>query len=142
MRPARRLSTLRDASRRWFTAKWPGWWSLSGRCACPTWCCERRTARSAGYRIGAVSKHIPLDGPVAYGGWWVRIGYYSDGFSPVTVTTGSVSRHTTVRAGLHALYLKGDDYFESVTVSGLSDGVTLCATDVAVGRPEPVEVNQ
>ena len=32
-------------------------------------------ARPADTRVSAPSRPIPLDGPLAFGGWWVRIGY-------------------------------------------------------------------
>jgi hypothetical protein len=80
---------------------------------------------------------VPLDGPVAYGGWWVRIGYLSSGDSPVSVTVGDATRSTTVRAGVHALYLAGGGRFDRVIIGGLAGGVTLCTDDVTVGRPVP-----
>lgn len=90
-----------------------------------------------GWKVESVPVAIALDGPVAYGGWWVRIGYLSSGDSAVRVSAGDVVRDTTIRAGVHALYVKAGPQFESVTVSGLDDGVTLCSNDVSVGRPVP-----
>jgi hypothetical protein len=55
----------------------------------------------------------------------------------VRVTAGSATRDTTVRAGVHALYLAGGPQFDSVTIGGLVDGVTLCTDDVTVGRAVP-----
>ncbi|WP_155991908.1 hypothetical protein [Nocardioides sp. URHA0032] len=90
-----------------------------------------------GWQVQDSPVTIPLDGPVAFGGWWVRIGYLSSGDSAVRVTAGSVSRDTTVRAGVHALYFEGGPQFRSVTIEGLVDGVTLCTDDVTVGRVAP-----
>jgi len=93
--------------------------------------------RRCGWRVEQAPVTIPLDGPVAYGGWWIRIGYLSTGDSPVRVTAGDTSHDTTVRAGLHALYVTGGGEFDSVTIGGLVDGVALCTDDVTVGRATP-----
>ncbi|GAA1145090.1 hypothetical protein [Nocardioides aquiterrae] len=90
-----------------------------------------------GWKVQEAPVTIPLDGPVAFDGWWVRIGYLSSGDSPVRVSAGSATRDTTVRAGVHALYLAGGPQFDSVTIGGLVDGVTLCTDDVTVGRAVP-----
>lgn len=95
-----------------------------------------------GWKVEEAPVTIPLDGPVAFGGWWVRIGYLSSGDSPVRVSAGSVTRDTTVRAGVHALYFEGGPQFDSVTIGGLLDGVTLCTDDVTVGRAAPVSALQ
>jgi len=82
---------------------------------------------------------IALDGPAAYGGWWVRVGYLSSGRSPVTVKAGDASYSTVVEPGVHALYFRGgSQLFEDIRLSGLADGVTLCTDDVQVGRIRPV----
>jgi hypothetical protein len=90
-----------------------------------------------GWKVQQAPVEIRLDGPVAYGGWWVRIGYLGSADSPVRITTGSVTRDTTVRAGVHALYLEGGPQFDSITIGGLAPGVTLCTNDVTVGRAVP-----
>ena len=92
-----------------------------------------------GYAVRQESVSVPLDGPAAFGGWWVRIGYLSSGQSPVVVTAGTASFSTVVRPGVHALYFHAGDEFDSVVVSGLAEGVTLCTDDVTVGRPIPAE---
>ena len=61
----------------------------------------------------------------------MRIGYLSSGTSPVVVTAGDATvRATVVEPGVHALYFQGGDEFDSVEISGLADGVTLCTDDV------------
>jgi len=83
---------------------------------------------------------VPLDGPLSYGGWWVRVGYLSSGTSPVVVGAGATSYSTVVKPGVHALFFRaGDDRFDSVSISGLAKGVTLCTDDVIVGKPAPVD---
>ena len=95
-----------------------------------------------GYLVDGSPVTIPLAGPVAFGGWWVRIGYLSSGDSPVTVTAGDATYQTTVRSGVHALYFEGGGIFKSVTIGGLVAPVTLCTDDVTVGRPEPSTEDQ
>jgi hypothetical protein len=95
--------------------------------------------KGCGYLVTTRPVTIKLDGPVAFGGWWVRIGYLSSGDSPVRVTSGDLSHDTTVRSGVHALYFQGDGAFDSVTIGGLAPGVSLCTDDVTVGHPEPAE---
>jgi hypothetical protein len=96
--------------------------------------------KGCGYLVTTTPVTIDLDGPVAFGGWWVRIGYLSSGDSSVRVTTGDLSHDTTVRSGVHALYFQGDGSFDSVTIGGLAPGVSLCTDDVTVGHPEPAEI--
>ena len=90
-----------------------------------------------GWKVQSGSLTIPLTGPVAYGGWWVRIGYLGSADSAVRVSAGSVTRDTTVRAGVHALYFEGGPQFRSITIGGLDPGVTLCTNDITVGRAIP-----
>jgi hypothetical protein len=91
-----------------------------------------------GYAVRTKATSIPLDGPVAYGGWWVRIGYLSSGRSTVVVRAGVASYSTVVQPGVHALFFEGGPDFDSVELSGLAPGVTLCTDDVTVGRPQPI----
>jgi hypothetical protein len=93
--------------------------------------------KHCGYRVEADPVTIPLNGPVTFGGWWIRIGYISTGVSPVRVTSGDAAYTTRVRAGLHALYVRGGGTFREITFSGLSEGVSLCTDEVTVGRPVP-----
>jgi hypothetical protein len=91
-----------------------------------------------GYRVAGDTVTVPLNGPLTYGGWWVRIGYISSGTSPVVVSAGTSSYSTVIQPQVHALYFRaGADKFDSVTISGLSDGVTLCTDDVTAGQPIP-----
>jgi hypothetical protein len=94
-----------------------------------------------GYRIdGGGTVTVPLDGALSYGGWWVRIGYLSSATSPVVVTAGATSYSTVAKPGVHAIFFRaGDDRFDSVSISGLAAGVTMCTDDVIVGKPAPVD---
>lgn len=85
---------------------------------------------------------IPLDGPLAFGGWWVRIGYQSTTRSPAVVVVGGKTYHTLLEEGLHSLYLRaGEADFDAVVVSGIRGGV-MCTNDVSVGRPEPYQAEE
>jgi len=91
-----------------------------------------------GYAISDADVSIPLDGPISYDGFWVRIGYLSSARSPVVVSAGDSSYSTVLLPGVHALYVRGGGTFESVSISRLSAGVTMCTDDVHVGKPEPI----
>jgi hypothetical protein len=95
---------------------------------------------SCGYAIHRRPTEIPLDGPVAYGGWWVRIGYIAAEQTPATVTTGDASYDVILPAGLHALYVAGGDAFDSVMISRENRAARMCTDDITVGRPVPPEV--
>jgi hypothetical protein len=88
-----------------------------------------------GYRPGARPQTVELDGAVAYGGWWVRIGYLASGDSPIRLSAGDRTVSTTVHGGVHSLYFLGGGTFDSVRIAGLSHGVNLCTDDITVGRP-------
>jgi hypothetical protein len=95
--------------------------------------------QGCGWAVRSEPVSIPLNGPAAFGNWWVRIGYLSSGTSPVTVSAGDASYSTVVKPGVHAIYLRGGTaMFDHVELSGLADGVTLCTNDVQVGRIRPV----
>ncbi|MDX6375118.1 MAG: hypothetical protein QOD98_4106, partial [Nocardioidaceae bacterium] len=95
--------------------------------------------RGCGYAVSDKDVTMPLDGPLAFGGWWVRIGYLSSGTSPVVVTAGPTAYSTVVQPGVHALFFLAGDEFDAVSISNLADGVRLCTDDVAVGKPIPVD---
>ncbi len=95
-----------------------------------------------GYSVKEDDVTVPLNDPVAFGGWWVRIGYLSSGRSPVVITAGASSYSTVVEPGVHAIYFRGGDQFDSVVISGLADGVRLCTDDVIVGHPAPAETSE
>jgi NADH:ubiquinone oxidoreductase subunit 6 (subunit J) len=91
-----------------------------------------------GWSVARRSVSVPLDGPVAFGGWWVRVGYLASARGPMTVTAGDASYTTVVEPGVHALYLEGGGTFDAVTFSALPRGVRLCTDDIVVGRVRPV----
>jgi hypothetical protein len=95
------------------------------------------------YHVTKAGAEIPLTGPLGYGGWWVRIGYFATADSPVVVRAGGKEYRTVIQRGLHSLYFAaGPKTFDSIGISGLRDGAALCTDDVAVGRPEPIAIEQ
>jgi hypothetical protein len=98
---------------------------------------EKPGPARCGYVVRDSTVRIPLNGPVFGAGWWMRIGYMADGDSPVTVTAGERSHRTWVYKGFHSLYFDAAGRFDSIEVSGLKNGVTMCTDEVSLGMPEP-----
>ena len=92
-----------------------------------------------GWKVRAAGRDIALTGRTFDWQWWLRIGYLSSADSAVVVTAGDTRRATVVRKGLHSLYVRADGRFDTVSVSGLGDGVTLCVDTIEVGDPVPPE---
>lgn len=95
-----------------------------------------RPHRGCGYRVSSSRTAIPLNAPVVGGPWWVRVGYLADGSGSVTVTAGERVHRGRVLAGLHSLYFTASGRFDTIWLSGLSPGVSLCTNDVTLGLPE------
>jgi hypothetical protein len=96
--------------------------------------------KRCGFRVGTEPVRIRLDGPVAFGGWWVRIGYLASDATEAAVQAGDATYHLDLPAGLHAVYVAGDGDFNKVTMSVANPGATVCTDDVTVGRPESAAV--
>ena len=89
-----------------------------------------------GWLIYRRPAEIPLDGPVAFGGWWVRIHYLAAEQTPATVTVGSATYDVVLPLGDHELYVAGEGTFDSISLARGSRTATLCTDDITVGRPE------
>ncbi|HEY0952599.1 hypothetical protein [Nocardioides sp.] len=92
-----------------------------------------------GWNIFRRPTRIPLDGPVAFGGWWVRIHYLAAEQTAATVTAGSATYDVILPLGEHVLYVAGRGDFDSITLARSSRTATLCTDDITVGRPQPQE---
>jgi hypothetical protein len=90
-----------------------------------------------GWEIFRRPTEIPLDGPVAFGGWWVRIHYLAAAQTPATVTAGSATYDVILPFGEHDLYVAADGEFDSISLARSTRGATLCTDDITVGRPVP-----
>ena len=95
-----------------------------------------------GYVVDASPVKIRLDGPVAFGGWWVRIGLIASADTGLHVDAGGTPYDLVVPAGVHAVYVKGAEQFDSIRISRDNPSATVCTDDVMVGRPQPVEGSQ
>ncbi len=80
---------------------------------------------------------IPLTGSAFLWEWWIRIGYLASQDSTVDVIAGSSHVTTTVDAGLNSLYVKVKGTFNSIHITGLDPGTTMCVDTVEVGQPVP-----
>ena len=92
-----------------------------------------------GWRVRERGREIPLTARTLDLEFWIKIGYLSTSASGVTVTAGDTVLHTGLRQGLGELFVRVDGTFDSVTLSGLEPGVTLCVDTIDVGTPEPAE---
>lgn len=91
--------------------------------------------RPCPYPVGRGISVIPLQGPLLFGGWWVRVGYIATADSAITVRAGGVTQQTSVASGLHTLYFEaGDLPFHSIRLGGLIGEAKVCTNDVTVGR--------
>ncbi|HET8603267.1 MAG TPA: hypothetical protein VFM09_05005 [Marmoricola sp.] len=95
---------------------------------------------ACGAEVGQGIRTIPLDRGVAPGRWWLKVGYIATGDSAITVEAGGRTRRTSVRPGLHTLYVAtGAEAFSSIRLGGLVGDVRLCTHAVTVGQPVPRE---
>lgn len=91
-------------------------------------------------RLDAGQQTIPLDGPAAFGGWWVAVDYLSTASTSVTLHAGGDARTTSLAAGLHTLFVPaGGELFDSITIGGIVAPAEACVSDVRIGRPTPAE---
>jgi hypothetical protein len=79
---------------------------------------------------------IPLRDPAFDFLWWLKISYLSSASTPVTVSAGRSRVDTSLREGLHDLYVRIDGEFTDVDISGLDPGVAVCVDTIEVGPPE------
>jgi hypothetical protein len=92
-----------------------------------------------GWRVREQGREIPLTARTLDLEFWIKIGYLSSSASEVTVAAGDSRVHTGLRRGLGELFVRVEGTFDSVTLSGLEPGVTLCVDTIDVGTPEPAE---
>jgi hypothetical protein len=90
-----------------------------------------------GWLDQGVGVTVPLEATAIDIPWWLRIGYLAGSDTPVTVTAGDSSVDTKVQGGLGELWVRVTGTFDSVRISGLDDGVSMCVDKIEVGTPEP-----
>lgn len=96
---------------------------------------------ACGYLVTSSPRRIPLDGPVAYGGWWARVGYVAHDSGPATITAGDATYRLDLPAGIHAIYVAAAGTFNHLVLSSRQDGFTFCTSEITVGRPEGAKIN-
>jgi hypothetical protein len=95
-----------------------------------------------GWKVTAPGADIPLEARTFDWHWWLRIGYLGSQDSPIVVTVGENRREALLRRGLHSLYVEVDGVFDSVSLTGLEQGTTVCVDTIEVGDPVPQVVSQ
>jgi hypothetical protein len=90
-----------------------------------------------GYAVGANGVWVPMQTPVTFGRWVLRIGYYTatDGF--MTVDVAGTSQRFPVRSGLNAVDLVVDGAFEGFEATLEAHDTALCLTNASAGTPRP-----
>ena len=91
-----------------------------------------------GWLARSIGVTVPLEATAIEFVWWLRIGYLSSDDSPVTVTAGesSVRLHRAGRGSVRS-GCASTGTFDSVQISGLDEGVSMCVDTIEVGTPEP-----
>ncbi len=80
---------------------------------------------------------IMLDGPVAFGGWWVKLAYVSKADTSVLISAGDSRRKMRFPAGSHTAYFSAGDEFTTVTIIDHGAGASrLCVNRLTVGQPD------
>lgn len=93
--------------------------------------------RGCGWRLGADPVVIPLQRRTLPFVWTMRIGYLSSGSSTAILTVGGHRTDVSFHAGLGAAFMVVDGAVDTVAVSSLSGGATVCADSVTIGRALP-----
>lgn len=91
-----------------------------------------------GYRLDTAPLVIPLDGPLTFSGWWVRMGYTATAPGIVTVVAGEERHSLALQPGLHAVYFTASGDFSALEVTRFSGRGRVCTDEVTVGVPEPL----
>lgn len=86
---------------------------------------------------GIQSVSIPLDGPLIYWPWTVRMAYLSSAESTVAVRIGGQVHQFVAKQGLHQIFFNITGSGETVDITVLNQGVDFCTNDIAVGKLVP-----
>lgn len=80
---------------------------------------------------------VPLTAPVFAWSWAVRVGYISDGPTPIIVNFGTGEKSVQLHDGLGEVFLPITGGGSSVDFEGADPNTKVCITDVQVGSPVP-----
>lgn len=90
-----------------------------------------------GWRVTHKGASIPLQDAVRTAPSWMRIGYLASAPSSLTIGAGPQSRTVSIASGLGTLYVRTSAVFDTVEITGLRRGQSLCVDTIQVGRPVP-----
>lgn len=86
-----------------------------------------------GYRISAPRGSVPLDGPVTGYGWRLRLEYDASVSTEGTISLGNTDTDVQFLAGEHTLEMPANATYDSVDISGLEPGSTVCVGVARIG---------
>jgi hypothetical protein len=89
-----------------------------------------------GWLLRSREVDIPLDGSTYDAVWWVHLSYLASAPTTVTVAAGDSVVDGPVDQGLGELWVRVDGTVDSVRLSALASGATMCVDRVEVGQPE------
>jgi hypothetical protein len=91
------------------------------------------------WMLGPVAIRMQLDGRTFPWVWVLRMAYIASADTTGTVHAGRTHATVEFRRGLHELYLQVVGAISTVTFSSLTHGASVCTSDLAVGKPVPIE---
>ena len=92
-----------------------------------------------GWMLGPVAVRVRLDGTTFGWTWVLRMAYIASTDTTGTVRAGRTVATVDFKRGLHELYVAVVGAISYVTFSSLSHNATVCTSDLAVGKPIPIE---
>ncbi|MDN4173100.1 hypothetical protein QWY28_09120 [Nocardioides sp. SOB77] len=90
-----------------------------------------------GYQVRDDGVTVELDGRTVGLEWWIRMEYIASADSSIRVEAGESTVDTEVLAGLGTLFVHVEGEVDSVALSGLEPGVTVCVDELEIGTPVP-----
>jgi hypothetical protein len=98
---------------------------------------EPGPVQGCGWLVDDGGATIPLEGRVYGLAWYVRVAYAASSATPAVITVGGTQVETSLRPGPQSLYLRTDEPFDAVRISGLAEGATACVDVIQVGHAVP-----
>jgi len=91
-----------------------------------------------GWLLGPAAVRVKLDAKTFGWTWVLRMAYIASADTSGTLRAGNTVATVDFRRGLHQLYVQVVGAISAVTFSRLTHGVTVCSSDLAVGKPIPL----
>ena len=92
-----------------------------------------------GWMLGPVAVRVKLDGRTFGWTWVLRMAYIASADTSGIVRAGRTVATVDFQRGLHELYILVVGAISTVTFSSLTHDATVCSSDLAVGKPVPIE---